>query len=79
MPEVDLRPLRDGVRVEAWAGDDDPVVGVEQARRLARASGGAFRLVRDDAIDDHGAPQRADAEARRAFWAALDRLIAEAA
>jgi hypothetical protein len=32
-------------------------------------------LIRDDAVDDHAAPQRSDAAARRTFWVALDRLI----
>ena len=29
----------------------------------------------DPAADDHQAPQRADAAARRTFWAPLDRLV----
>ena len=33
-------------------------------------------LVEDEAVDDHQAPLRSDASARRAFWAPLDRLIA---
>jgi hypothetical protein len=34
------------------------------------------RIVRSHAVDDHGAPERHDAAARRTFWTPLDRLVA---
>ena len=79
MPPVDLGPVPGATRVEALAGDADPVVGTAPAKRIARETGGRYVLVRDDAVDDHSAPLRSDAAVRRTFWAALDRLIAETA
>jgi acetyl esterase/lipase len=75
MPAVDLGAVPAATRIEALAGDDDPVVGTAPARRLAREADGRYVLIRDDAVDDHTAPLRADAAARAAFWARLDRLI----
>ena len=75
MPPVDLGAVPRSTPVEAWAGDDDPVVGTAPAEEIARATGGRYVLIRDDAIDDHAAPQRSGPAERRAFWAALDRLI----
>ena len=62
----------------ALAGTRDRVVGTRPARRLARLAGARRRslvVVRDPAASDHLGPQRADAAARREFWARLDRLI----
>jgi acetyl esterase/lipase len=78
IPEQDLDEIPPTTRVEVYAGDDDRVVGAGFARRIARRTGGRFVLVTDSAVDDHLAPQRADAASRRTFWAALDRLIAGA-
>jgi hypothetical protein len=75
MPPVDLAAIPASTHVEALAGDDDPVVGTEPARRLAREAGGRYLLIRDDAVDDHAAPLRSDPAARAAFWARLDGLI----
>jgi acetyl esterase/lipase len=78
IPPGDLASIPRTTRVEAWAGDDDALVGTRVARQIARATGGRYVLVRDDAVDDHQAPQRADAPTRRTFWRALDRLIERA-
>jgi acetyl esterase/lipase len=78
IPPGDLTSIPEATRVEAWAGDADAVVGTATARQIARATGGRYVLVRDDAVDDHQAPQRDDARSRRTFWRALDRLIAAA-
>jgi acetyl esterase/lipase len=75
MPPVDLGAIPRSTRVEALAGDDDPVVGTAPAEQIAREARGTYVLIRDDAIDDHAAPQRADTASRRAFWARLDRLV----
>jgi acetyl esterase/lipase len=79
MPEVDLGAIPRSTRVVAWAGDDDPVVGTAPAELIARATGGRYRLIRDDAVDDHAAPQRSDAPSRRLFWSELDGLIGSVA
>lgn len=76
IPAQDLAEIPRSTAVEAFAGDDDRVVGTRFARAIARDSGGRFTLVTDDAVDDHLGPQRADAASRRTFWAPLDRLIA---
>jgi len=79
IPMVSARNIAAGTRVVALAGADDQVVGTRTARTIARTATRAratFRLVRDPRVDDHRAPQRADAAARRTFWAPLDRLIA---
>ena len=75
------RSTRRGSRRHAagrLAGTNDRVVGMRPARRLARRAGARRRqlvVIRDPAVSDHLGPQRADAPARRAFWARLDRLI----
>ena len=76
IPEQELERIPAATRVEAWAGDDDTVVGTSFARSIARRTGGRFRLITDAAVDDHLAPQRADAASRRTFWAPFDRLLA---
>jgi len=76
IPEQALERIPPSTRVEAWAGDDDEVVGTRFARQIARRSGGRFRLVTADPVDDHLAPQRADAPSKEAFWIPFDRLLA---
>ena len=76
IPAQALERIPPTTRVEAYAGDDDRVVGTRFARAIARRTGGRYTLVTDAAVDDHLAPQRADAASRRVFWTALDRLIA---
>jgi acetyl esterase/lipase len=78
LPELDPRRIPAATRVVALAGARDRVVGTAPARRLARLAGARRRslvVVRDPAAADHLGPQRADATARREFWARLDRLI----
>jgi acetyl esterase/lipase len=76
IPEGPLERIPASTRVEVLAGDDDRVVGTRFARRIARRTGGRFTLITGEAVDDHLAPQRADAASRRTFWTRLDRLIA---
>lgn len=76
IPIQRLERIPRSTTLEAWAGDDDRTVGTAFAREIARRSSGRFRLVTDDEVDDHLAPQRADAPSRRTFWAAFDRLLA---
>jgi len=79
IPAVSARNIPAGTRVLALAGAADRVVGTRTARTIVRTATRAkatLRIVRDPRADDHGAPQRADAPARRTFWAPLDRLIA---
>jgi acetyl esterase/lipase len=76
IPEQALERIPPSTRVQAWAGDADTVVGTSSARAIARRTGGRFRLVTGAAVDDHLAPQRADAASRRTFWAPFDRLLA---
>ena len=81
IPEVDPARIPAATRVVALAGTRDRVVGMRPARRLARLAGARRRslvVVSDPAASDHLGPQRADAAARREFWARLDRLIREA-
>ena len=78
LPELDPGKIPAVTRVVALAGTRDRVVGMGPARRLARLAGARRRslvVVRDPAAADHLGPQRADATARREFWARLDRLI----
>ncbi len=79
IPAVNARRIAAGTRVLALAGADDRVVGSRVARtivRTARRARATLRIVRDPRVDDHVAPQRSDATARRTFWAPLDRLLA---
>ena len=65
----------------ALAGARDTVVGDRAARRLVDRAGAREKrlvLVDDPAASDHLGPQRADAAARREFWARLDALISAA-
>ena len=78
IPELDPGRIPASTRVVALAGTRDRVVGMRPARRLARLAGARRRslvVVSDPAASDHLGPQRADATARREFWARLDRLI----
>ena len=79
LPEIPPRLIAPGTRIVALASRADRVVGTRTARELVRGATRArprLVLVDDPAAGDHVAPQRADAAARRAFWAPLDRLIA---
>ena len=79
IPVVSARNIAAGTRVLALAGADDRVVGSRIARQIVRTAARAratLRIVRDPRIDDHNAPQRSNAAARRTFWAPLDGLIA---
>jgi acetyl esterase/lipase len=81
IPELDPARIPASTRLVALAGKRDRVVGMRPARRLARLAGARQRslvVVSDPAASDHLGPQRADATARREFWARLDRLIREA-
>ena len=78
IPELDPARIPAATRLVALAGTSDRVVGMRPARRLARLAGARRRqlvVIRDPAVSDHLGPQRADAPARREFWARLDRLI----
>ena len=84
IPATDPALIPSTTQIVALVGADDRVVGDEAARALVE---GAVRVPRrwrrlevvdDPDVDDHNAPQRADAEARRTFWDRLDRLIAAA-
>ncbi len=71
-----VRPVPDGIAVLALGSTQDAVVGTSFARDIARsAPDGRYVEVRTAGARDHLAPQRADAVARRVFWARLDRLI----
>lgn len=79
IPSVSARRIPAATSVRVLAGARDRVVGTRVARTIARTATQArttLRIVRDRAVDDHGAPQRSGAPARRAFWAPLDRLVA---
>ncbi len=79
IPAVSARNIAPGTRVLALAGADDRVVGSRVARQIVRTAARAratLRIVRDPRVDDHGAPRRSSAAARRTFWAPLDRLVA---
>jgi len=81
VPEIAPRRIPRATRLVALAGSRDRVVGVRPARRLVRLAGARRKslvVVDDPAAADHLGPQRADAAARREFWARLDRLIASA-
>jgi dienelactone hydrolase len=84
IPRVDPRRIAASTRLVALAGADDRVVGTREARlavRLATRIPPArkrYVLVTDRRADDHGAPLRDEAAARRAYWAPLDRLIRSA-
>ena len=79
LPEIPPRLIPAGTRIEALASRNDGIVGTATARAIVRGATRADArvvLVDDPAADDHQAPLRTDAAARRAFWAPLDRLIA---
>ena len=81
IPAVSARNIAAGTRLVVLAGERDRVVGTRVARQIARSASRArvtIGIVRNDAVDDHGAPERYDALARRTFWMPLDRLIAAA-
>jgi pimeloyl-ACP methyl ester carboxylesterase len=78
LPEIPPRLIPAGTRIEALASRDDVIVGTGTARAIVRGATRAdarLVLVEDEAVDDHQAPLRTGAAARRAFWAPLDRLI----
>lgn len=82
IPEFDLTAIAPGTRVLVYAGERDSAVGASTAKRIvARAvqADAQLRVVRDDAVDDHGAPRRFDGVAQRTFWEPLDALIAATA
>lgn len=77
---VDPDSIAPGTPLLVLAGADDQLVGTRWARRIARSAKRAdvtLQIVRDPAVDDHGAPARGTREARRTFWDPLDRLIDE--
>jgi acetyl esterase/lipase len=79
LPEIPPGRIAAGTRILALASESDGIVGTGTARGIVRDATGAdarLDLVTDPAVDDHQAPLRTDAAARRAFWAPLDRLIA---
>ena len=84
LPEIPPALIPASTRVQALASRGDGVVGTATARAIVRGARRVPRdrrrlvLMRDPAVADHQAPQRADAASRRTFWAALDRLIARA-
>ena len=84
IPQANEAGIPPATRIETLGSADDRIVGTEVAREIvadARAvppTRRTFRLVTDDRVDTHLAPQRATPAARRTFWAPLDRLIAEA-
>ena len=84
IPAADRRTIPPSTRILAVAGADDRAVGDDEARAIVAGAVRVppprrrFALITDEDADDHRAPQRADDAARRAFWARLDRLIAEA-
>lgn len=78
IPEIDPARIPAATDVVALAGSRDRVVGSRVARRIARRTGGRLVIVRDPRTSDHLGPQRADAAARREFWARLDALIRRA-
>ena len=81
IPEIDPGRIDPATRVLALAGSADTVVGDRAARRLVGRAGAREKrlvLVDDPAAADHLGPQRADAAARREFWARLDALISAA-
>lgn len=78
LPEIPPRLIPVGTRIEALASRQDGIVGTTTARRIvagATRADARLVLVDDPAVDDHQAPLRTDAAARRTFWAPLDRLI----
>lgn len=83
IPAPDLRGIGPGTRIVVLAGADDLVVGTLEADRIVNGAvrvpraRRSYTIVGDPAVDDHVAPQRADAAARAEFWARLDRLLAE--
>ena len=82
LPEIPPQRIPADTAIEALASREDGIVGTETAREIVSGATQVPRgrrrlvLVTDPAADDHQAPLRADAAARRAFWAPLDRLIA---
>jgi acetyl esterase/lipase len=75
---VDAGDIAPGTRMLVLAGARDRLVGTRWAREIARTATRAdltLRIVRDPAVDDHGAPARAEPASRRQFWAPLDRLV----
>jgi acetyl esterase/lipase len=84
IPSADLTTIAPGTRVLAYAGERDTAVGSGTAARIVAGATQArahatLQIIRDDAVDDHSAPRRADRAARRTFWEPLDALVAATA
>jgi acetyl esterase/lipase len=82
IPSADLSTIAPGTRVLAYAGERDTAVGSGTAARIVAGATQArahatLQIIRDDAVDDHSAPRRADPAAQRTFWEPLDALLAE--
>jgi acetyl esterase/lipase len=81
IPRADPAAVPPQTRILAVAGGGDTAVGDAEARAIVAmpervpASRRRFEEITDPDVDDHRAPQRDDAAARRAFWRRLDRLI----
>ncbi len=84
IPATDPALIPSTTQIVAVVGADDRVVGEEAARALVEGAVQVPRrwrrleVVDDPDVDDHNAPQRVDAEARRTFWHRLDRLMTAA-
>jgi len=82
IPEIPPSRIPASTRIRALAGASDTVVGTAPAQQLVQAASHVpparrrFVLVEDPRVDDHYAPTRTGAAARRTFWRPLDRLIA---
>ena len=75
---VDGRNIASSTRMLVLAGARDTLVGTRWARQIAGSATRAdvtLRIVRDPAVDDHGAPARDSPQARETFWKPLDRLV----
>ncbi len=82
IPAVDLSTIPAGTRMLVYAGERDTAVGSESAEQIvagAPQAAATLRVIRNDAVDDHGAPRRSGRSAQAAFWAPLDELVAATA
>ena len=82
IPEIPGAAIPATTRIVALAGERDEVVGTRWARRLIANAPAVpraqrqYRLVTDDAVDDHQAPAGIGAAARTTFWRPFDELTA---